>query len=181
MDQAAIDASVAAARTRRRTPNAFRSRFLGALDQRDEAASAAQAECDGPWIVVECDRQGQPGFAVLRQWDDPERDQPRAWFKERELALVTAAPLPAVGKDAWFLLAAADGPGGHPLEQRGQVVGYLAIYDDRLRDALHVAECLLRSPAALANLLLGASPLALSLVGSILSRQVAAHGRAARP
>jgi hypothetical protein len=180
-DAASLAASVTAPRPRRRPANAFRSRFLAGLDDRDEAGSAAEAECDGPWAVVACERQGQPGFAVLRQWEHPGRDEPRAWFKERELALVTAALLPALGKDAWFRVATGGGPGGHRLEQRGLVVGYLAIYDDRLGEALHIAECLIRSPAALASLLLGASPLALSLVGAILSRQVAGHRQAAKP
>ena len=84
------------------------------------------------------------------------------WFKHRELALATAALLPALGKDTWFQVAIGAGPNGHRLEQRGELVGYLATYDDRLRDALHIAECLIRSPTGLANLLLGASPLALA-------------------
>ena len=159
---------------RRGTPNAFRARFLARLDDRDEPGSASEAESDGPWVVVECDLQGEPGFAVLRQWEHPARDDPRAWFKHRELALVTAALLPALGKEPWFQVAVGAGPNGHRLEQRGELVGYLAIYDDRLRDALHIAECLIRSPAGLANLLLGASPLALALIGTILDRHVAA-------
>jgi hypothetical protein len=166
---------------RRAVPNAFRSRFLAKLDGRDETVSAAEAECDGPWIVVECERQGQPGYGVVRNWEDPRHDEPRAWFRQRELALATAALLPAIGRDAWFRLAADGDPGGHRLEQRGEVVGYLAFYDDRLSEALHIAECLVRSPAALANLLMSASPLALALAGSCLNRQVASGRQAARP
>ena len=166
---------------RRTVPNAFRSGFLAKLEGRDETISAAEAECDGPWIVVECERQGQPGYGVVRNWEDPRHDEPRAWFKQRELALVTAALLPAIGKDAWFRLAVDGDPGGHRLEQRGEVVGYLAFYDDRLSEALHIAECLVRSPAALANLLMSASPLALSLAGSCLSRHVASSNQGSRP
>ena len=169
-------ANTSAAPPRRRAaPNAFRAGFLARLDERDEPGSASEAECDGPWVVVECELQGEPGFAVLRQWEHPARDDPRAWFKRRELALVTAALLPALGKEPWFQVAFGAGPNGHRLEQRGELVGYLAIYDDRLRDALHIAECLIRSPAGLANLLLGASPLALALIGAILDRHVAAE------
>jgi len=160
---------------RRGTPNAFRAGFLARLDDHDEPGSASEAESDGPWVVVESDLQDEPGFAVLRQWEHPARDDPRAWFKRRELALVTAALLPALGKEPWFQVAFGAGPNGHRLEQRGELVGYLAIYDDRLRDALHIAECLIRSPAGLANLLLGASPLALALIGAILDRHVAAE------
>jgi hypothetical protein len=166
---------------RRGAPNAFRAAFLARLDDRDEPASAAEAESDGPWMVVEHELQGEPGFAVLRQWEDPGRDDPRAWFKHRELALATAALLPALGKDPWFQVAIGAGPHGHRLEQHGELVGYLATYDDRLREALHLAECLHRSPAALANLLLGASPLALALAGAILARHLAAGPEAARP
>jgi hypothetical protein len=162
---------------RRGARNAFRARFLARLDDRDEPGSAAEAECDGPWVVVPCERQGEPGFGVLRQWEDPSRDDPRAWFKQRELALAAAALLPAIGKDAWFQVATGGGPGGHRLERRGELVGYLAAYDDRLRDALHIAECLIRSPAALANLLMGASPLALALIGTILDRHLIANRR----
>jgi len=164
-----------AAPRRRGAPNAFRAAFLARLDDRDEPGSASEAESDGPWVVVECDLHDEPGFAVLRQWEHPARDDPRAWFKHRELALATAALLPALGKDTWFQVAIGAGPNGHRLEQRGELVGYLATYDDRLRDALHIAECLIRSPAALANLLLGASPLALALVGTILDRHVSAE------
>ncbi len=118
---------------------------------------------------------------MVRDWEDPGRDAPRAWFRDRELALVTAALLPAIGKDAWFQVAAEGGPEGHRLLQHGEVVGYLAIYDDRLSEALHIAECVLRSPVALANLLLGASPSALALVGNILSREVGSGRGTPRP
>lgn len=182
MDPMTTTGTTSVAPPRRRVaPNAFHAGFLARLDERDEPTSAAEAESDGPWVVVECERQGEAGFAVVRQWEDPGRDDPRAWFKHRELALAAAALLPALGKDAWFQVAIGGGPNGHRLEQRGELVGYLAIYDDRLRDALHIAECLIRSPAALANLLMGASPLALALIGTILDRQVAAERQAARP
>jgi hypothetical protein len=159
-------------RRRHGPPNAFRPSFLAELEARNEPASAGEADYDGPWVVVARERQGQPGYAVFRAWEEAGRDEPRGWFKERELALAAAALLPALGKEAWFELASEGGPGGHRLERRGEVVGYLQLFDDRLRDALHLAECLVRSPAALANLLLGASPLALALVGAILRRQV---------
>jgi hypothetical protein len=175
MDPTTTTGNPSAAPPRRRgAPNAFRARFLARLDDRDEPGSAGEADCDGPWVVVECERQDEPGFAVLRQWEDPGRDDPRAWFKQRELALATAALLPALGKDAWFQLAVGAGPSGHRIERHGELVGYLATYDDRLRDALHIAECLIRSPAGLANLLLGASPLALALIGTIFDRHVSA-------
>jgi hypothetical protein len=175
MDPTTTRGNPAAGPPRRRgAANVFRAGFLARLDERDEPGSASEAECDGPWVVVECELQGEPGFAVLRQWEHSARDDPRAWFKQRELALVTAALLPAHGKEPWFQVAAGAGPHGHRLEQRGELVGYLTIYDDRLRDAVHIAECLIRSPAGLANLLLGASPLALALIGTILGRRVAA-------
>jgi hypothetical protein len=133
-------------------------------------------------VVAECERLGQPGFAVLREWEDPARDAPRAWFRERELALVTAALLPAIGKDEWFHLAGAADAAGFRLEQRGELVGYLGIHDDRLAGALHLAECLVRSPDALAKLLLAASPVAIALIGRILARRfdAARDGRQAQ-
>src|SRR5205807_8170154 len=88
----------AASPSRRAAPNAFRARFLARLDERDEPASAAEAESDGPWVVVDCELQGEPGFAVLRPWRDPARDDPRAWFTQPTLALAKAALLPSPGK-----------------------------------------------------------------------------------
>jgi hypothetical protein len=111
MDPTESTAAASAAPPRRRgAPNAFRAAFLARLDERDEPGSASEAESDGPWVVVESDLQDEPGFAVLRQWEHPARDDPRAWFKHRELALATAALLPALGKPSRHTAATAQSP-----------------------------------------------------------------------
>jgi hypothetical protein len=167
----------AAPRRRRLPPNAFREIYLRLMDEFEDPSSATEADLDGPWVVAPCLWHDAPGHGLFRVWEDPERDEARAWFTTRELALVAAALLPAIGKDPWYELSQEATPRGHRLEQHGELVGYLPLYEDRLADGLHVAECLLRSPAALAKLLLGSSPLALRLTGAILARELEEQGR----
>ncbi len=168
---ASASAAAAGVTMRRRLPvNAFRSRFLNLIDDRDDPDSALEADLDGPWTVAPCSWCGTEGFGVFRSWEDAQRDEPRAWFTARELALTAAALMPASGKEDWFELSTVATPAGHRLEQRGQLVGFLPQFEERLAVGLHFAECLIRSPAAMASLLSASSPLALKLVGTILAR-----------
>ena len=58
----------------------------------------------------------------------------------------------------------------------GQVIGYLALFDETLVEAAHTVECLVRQPESLANLLEAAGGLALERSGAILDVRVAGGG-----
>ena len=62
--------------------------------------------------------------------------------------------------------------GVRALEAGGEVVAHLAYFDEKLVDALHVLECVLRSPEALAHILEAAGTVALERAGAILSGRV---------
>jgi hypothetical protein len=154
---------------RRHAPNAFRGAYLARLDQHDEPDWSHEVETAGPWKVEPLTIDGEDGFGVYHGWERPGLATPRVWFTTFDRARMAAAVLPALGTDPWLTLRMADQePIG--LHLRGaQRVGISAIYDPKLADALHLTECLMRSPAALAALLLAAGPQAVMLVGSILA------------
>ena len=125
--------------------NAFSSSFLHRIHQQDEPPTAGEADVAGPWRILE-----MPGrrFGVFRLGESPERGhRPTAVFRERWLALMAAAVLPGTGRDAAFRLHKESGPGGFAVETGGgEPVGFLELFDERLIDALHVVERLVRSP-----------------------------------
>jgi hypothetical protein len=103
----------------------------------------------------------------------PERGhRPTAVFSERWLALLAAAVLPGTGRDAAFRLHKEPGPGGFAVEtgNGGEPVGTL--FDERLIEALHVVERLVRSPEALANVLEAGGPLTLERAGALLDERI---------
>lgn len=155
--------------------NAFRRAYLDRLDERDEPASAAEADFAGPWKVEEVPGRG---FAVLREWESATQGQPPdALCEEYELALKLAAVLPAAGREPLFWAGEAAGGAGFALQAAGgergvRQAGTLRHYNATLLVALHVAECLVRSPVALAALLEAAGPLVQEKVGQILHLKV---------
>jgi hypothetical protein len=153
---------------RMRAGNAFRRTFLRGLDERDEPVSAGEADYDGPWAVLPLRRQDTDGFGVFRQHERPPGDRPEAWFRRREHALLAVAMLPALARDPHFRLANEGEAEGFAVRQAGEPVGYFTIFNEPLANAMHVGECLLRSPWALASLLLALGTNAFRLVGSIL-------------
>ena len=152
--------------------NAFSPSFLHRIGQRDEPPSAGEADVAGPWRILE-----MPGkrFDVFRLGESPERGhRPTAVFGERWLALLAAAVLPGTGRDAAFRLPKEAGPDGFAVEtgNGGEPVGSLALFDERLIEALHVVERLVRSPKALANVLEAAGPLTLERAGALLDERI---------
>jgi hypothetical protein len=147
--------------------NAFDEAFLAAIDQLDEPMTAAEAEAAGPWALL-----AMPGgeWGVFRRGQSPERgDVPVASFRRRETALLAAAVLPGTGRDPLYRLAAEVGSRGYALTgPAGEVTGYARLFDENLRDALHVVECLVRNPEALARLLEAAGGVTLRETGRIL-------------
>jgi hypothetical protein len=149
--------------------NAFRRTFLEELDQRNEPISACEADYDGPWTVRPCAHRGMEGFGVFREHERPPGDEPEAWFSHYEYALMAVAILPSVGRVRHFVLAdEANAEGVFPVQQAGDTIGHLTKFNEMLVQAMHVTECLVRSPASLASLLLAASTSAVRLVGRIL-------------
>lgn len=173
------------------TDNAFDPSFLEELARRGETPSAQDAEMSGPWTV-----KPMPGnrWGVFREWEDPDGeggngpaeessvglrgDDPEAVFDHREHALLTAAVLPATGRDPLFKLNPVDRPEGYAVESVWGdrwvgTVGRIPRFHPEIIDALHVAESVVRSPVSLAHLLEAAGPTALRLAGRILRRKLA--------
>ncbi len=154
--------------------NAFRSSFLSRIAERDEPVTAGEADVAGPWHVEELPSAEGILFGLYRLGESHARGfQPTAVFRDRPFALLAAAVLPGTGREAAFRLQKEAGPEGFLVEtgdgrHGAEPVGHLALFDERLVDALHVVESLTRSPEALANLLEAAGPLALEHAGVIL-------------
>jgi hypothetical protein len=149
-------------------PNAFASPFLSRMAERDEPSTAAEADTAGPWRV----EPAPGGFAVLREGEELELgDRPTAVFRDRAAALLAAAVLPTVGREAAYRLGQDADPKGYALRFHGEVAGHLQFFDEALAGALHVADGLARSPRSLATLLEAAGGLALERAGRILDRQ----------
>jgi hypothetical protein len=93
----------------------------------------------------------------------------------RGLALLAAAVLPGTGRDAAFRLHRASGPDGFAIEtgNGGELAGHSKLFDERLIEALHVVERLVRSPEALVHVLEAAGPLVLERAGAVLNEQMA--------
>ena len=130
--------------------NAFSPSFLQRIAQRDEPPTAGEADL------------AERGH------------RPAAVFQERWLALLAAAVLPGTGRDAAFRLHKESGPGGFAIEtgNGGEPVGHSALFDERLIEALHVVERLVRSPEALAHVMEAAGPLALERAGAVLDERI---------
>ncbi|HSF43112.1 MAG TPA: hypothetical protein VLT87_25155, partial [Thermoanaerobaculia bacterium] len=102
-------------------------------------------------------------------------DRPYAVFAERWAALLAAAFLPGTGREPAFRLHKDAGPEGYAIEagSGGAVIGHLALFDEKLVDALNAGESLLRSPESLANLLESGGQVALERSGAILDERIA--------
>jgi hypothetical protein len=154
--------------------NAFSPSFLHRIGEIDEPPTAGEADPAGPWRVLELPGRG---FGLFRIGESPERGhRPAAVFRQRWLALLAAAVLPGTGQDAAFRLQMNSGPEGFAIEagNGGKAVGHLELFDERLIEALHVVEGLLRSPETLALLLEAAGQVALERAGAILDERIPA-------
>ena len=148
--------------------NAFTSSFLHRIGDRDEPPTSGEADAAGPWRVLELPGRG---FGLFRLGEDVAA----AVFRERWLALLAQAVFPGTGRDFAFRLQKEAGPDGFGIETGNPedgVVGHLELFDERLVDALHVVDSLLRSPESLASLLEAAGQVALERAGAILDGRV---------
>jgi len=149
----------------------FTEEVLARLHQRDEAPTAGEAELAGPWRVSRRPEGG--GFDVFRRGDEEAGEAPLGVFTGRHLALMVAAALPGVGREELFRVGPEAVEAGYPLLRLGCEVGALRVFLADLARSLHVLECLLRSPAALALLLEAAGPTALERAGRELGLRLA--------
>ena len=152
--------------------NAFTPSFLQRLGERDEPPTAGEADVAGPWNLEEISGRGwglfHPGTSAAAG------DPPYAVFREKQHAQLAAALLPGTGRDPAFRLAKEETPEGYAVESGdgARTVGHLALFDENLVAALHVAEALLRSPWNLATFLEAAGQVALERSGAILDGRV---------
>ena len=159
--------------------NAFASEFLTRFSEQDDPATSLEASTCGPWRVVALDRKG---WGVLQDGDTA----PQAVFKDRDLALLAAAMLPASGRDVRFVLHDEADEQGFPvgalgLASKPEIVGWLATFEAEMLDALHGGLHLVLSPASLALLLEAAGPTALRRAGALLVERLKARPRAGKP
>ena len=153
-----------------RPSNIFLRDFLDRLGRRNEPPAATEAAVAGPWNV---EAVHLTYYAVYRSGESfAQGHRPFAVFTDRTPALLTAALLPGTGRDPLFHLQKEAGPSGYAVEAGGEVIGHLTVFDDKVVDALHVVECLLRSPEALANLLEAAGGVVLERAGAVLGGRV---------
>jgi len=157
--------------------NVFSHDYLAQLRERDEVLTASEAEYAGPWRCAPA--VAKPGaVAVLREWEDPEREDPEGVLWHEETARLLAIALPMTEREPLFHLDDRETPDGFALtavygEQGAQTAGWLRRYEPRLAEALHLLEGVVRSPRALADLLEAAGPIAVEQVGKILARRLA--------
>lgn len=149
--------------------NAFSQRYLEAVQELDDPATAHEAETSGPLTLVE--EEGL--LALYRGWESSAQgDAPLALFRRRETALLFQAIWPAVGRNSLYRLATAPAAGGYGLEEEGQVVGSLRSFDPGALVGGHFAAYLARTPLSLALLVEAAGPTAQKHVGRILLSRV---------
>ena len=151
----------------------FSPAFLARLHERDESLTAGEADLAGPWKHESL--PGRPGaVAVLRVWEDVERDVPEGVFWHAETARLLALALPLLGREPLFHLDETESAEGFPVaavygEQGSQIAGWLRRHEPRTVETLHILEGLARWPAALATLLEIGGPGAIEQVGRILA------------
>jgi hypothetical protein len=145
--------------------NAFSERYLAAVRELDDPATAHEADTSGPLTLVE-----EEGLVALyRGWESATQgDAPLAVFKRRETALLFQAVWPAVGRSSLYRLADQPSAGGYGLEEDGEIVGSLGNFDPGALLGGHFAAYLARTPHSLALLVEAAGPTAQRHLGRIL-------------
>lgn len=164
-------------------PNAFSPGFLASVQELSEPLTGTEADSAGPWKL-----EPVPGFpgkvAVLRAWESQDAgDVPAAVLVKEESAALYAAGLPLQSREMLFHgpgQAEPGGPlpGGYPFgalfgDQGFQVRGWQRLHQPEMVVTLHLLESLVRSPQALAEVLLTAGGGAMAQVGRILAGRLA--------
>lgn len=149
--------------------NALSRKYLQALRERDDVATALEAASAGPLKLLKVEE----GQGLFRLWESPEAGhRPLAVFVDRATALRFMVVWNVLGREPAYRTPHPPEPRGVAVESFGTVVGHMTVFNDELLFAAHVVDCILRSPAALAALFEAAGPLAQEIVGQILARTV---------
>jgi hypothetical protein len=158
------------------TPTAFDAAFLRRLEEQEEPPTAPEADLAGPWHVEVLPEEEGGGFGLFRAGESPERSfRPFARFESFWTALLVAALLPGLGRDAAYRFREEREAQGWAIESReawGAVVGHVAVFEPALIDALNLADGLMRSPLSLAGFLEACGQVALDRAGAILAARV---------
>lgn len=153
-------------REMRQPPTVFVAGYLERLQEAEEGAGGVEAELEGPWRVEKVGEE----WVVLRHWERRELGhRPVARLRTEESALLLAALLPALGRQVLYRLR--EEGDGFVLENGGEEVGEVFRFHDRVAEAVHLVDQLIRSPRALTYLLRAAGPTAQELVGQMLAEE----------
>ena len=149
--------------------NVFAPEFLEQVSEREPPPlTGPEAVWAGPWRI---EPHGK-AFAVVRE----SGGKPVAVTERRETALLITAVLPATGRDQLYWIDQQGEDGIALATVRGMngsvTAGRLPHEPRGLAEALSVAECLLRSPTALAFLLEAAPFETLEQAGAVLARRM---------
>lgn len=170
--------------------NAFHEEILDRLAavSREAPATAHEARLGGPWEVrslTKAERNRLAGGGS-RGGDDPAlrwvvveagadlatgTDGVYGVFRDRAVAHLVAAMLPAAAREARFAVGGQAKRRGYPLHRSAVFVGHLRERDETLPALLDVADALARNPRSLALLLEAVGPEALAAAGRQLARK----------
>ena len=151
--------------TEHKIANAFSLEYLDAVKERDDPATASEAETAEPWEV-----RGEAGrYGLFRPWENVEADVPRALFRFEETAWLFRVIWPALGRDRTFRLRPTPAAEGYPVEMGDTTVAFLKGFDPDAVFAAHLASYLVRSPQAMAFLVWLAGPSAQQEIGRMLA------------
>jgi len=149
----------------------FAPEFLAYLAERDEPATAGEADVAGPWHL-ESDRRGH--WAVLRQGESLKKGNiPTAVFERQETAHLVAAILPGTGRRLRYRLSPDPDAEGYPILLDGRLAGHTLFFHEDLLVALNVVDALMAAPRDFAYLLAAMGGLALEHVDQIAVARLA--------
>ena len=151
--------------------NAFSSRYLSALREKDEPPSALDAEFIGPWRFRE--RAGY--FHIFWEWESFEAGHlPVADFLLREDALLFMTALRAVSELPVFRARKSSDPAsdGYEIEREGELAGHLRSHPTEVLTAVNTLAVAARSPMDLAVLFEMSGSQVQEMAGEILGQEV---------
>jgi len=145
-----------------RPGNVFTPSFLDRLQtEAGESDHAAEADLAGPWSV----RPQGPRWSVTAEGEE----EPEVVAESHETAMLLAALLPGVGRSRLVELRSEPAAEGFPLlAVSGELLAHLRHDFQDLAHAMHVVECLRRSPLELARFLFSTRASSLERAGRIL-------------
>ncbi len=163
--------------TERKLRNAFSPEYLDVVRERDDPATALEADTAEPWEV----RPAAGRHGLFRPWENAEEgDRPRALFEHEETAWLFRVIWPALGRDRTFRLGPHPVDEGYPVQDGETTVGFLESFNPDAVFAAHLASYLVRTPYALAYLVWLSGPIVQREVGRALAGLASDPALAAR-